>query len=80
MDWKNLFFMGLPAIVIPFPMFHIQAQYILAVIEGKVKLPSSNQMREEYDKEKRMLLDQGIAVSIFLFTTHFNFNQQFRLS
>ncbi|XP_058799319.1 uncharacterized protein LOC131668865 [Phymastichus coffea] len=62
MDWKNLFFMGLPAIVIPFPMFHIQAQYILGIMEGKIKLPSSNQMREEYEKEKQMLLDQCIAL------------------
>lgn len=64
MDWPNLFFMGLPAIVIPFPMFHIQAQYILRVIEGRVKLPSSSQMREEYEKEKKSLLDEGIAVSL----------------
>lgn len=63
MDWPNLFFMGLPAIVIPFPMFHIQAQYILGIIEGRVKLPSTKQMYEEYEKEKKSLLDKGVAVS-----------------
>jgi excinuclease UvrABC helicase subunit UvrB len=65
MDWPNLFFMGLPAIVVPFPMFHIQTQYILGIIEGHVKLPSSKQMYEEYEKEKECLLEQGVAVSTF---------------
>lgn len=66
MDWPNLFFMGLPAIVIPFPMFHIQAQYILGVIEGRVKLPPRNQMYEEYDREKKSLLEKGVAVSLMM--------------
>lgn len=62
MDYTNLFFMGLPAIVIPFPMFHIQAQYILGILQGRVQLPSSQGMREEYEIEKKALLDQGIQV------------------
>ncbi|KAL6444930.1 hypothetical protein ACFW04_002140 [Cataglyphis niger] len=62
MDYTNLFFMGLPAIVIPFPMFHIQAQYILGVLEGRIQLPSPQRMREEYESEKKSLLDQGIQL------------------
>ncbi|XP_054014547.1 uncharacterized protein LOC128895721 isoform X1 [Hylaeus anthracinus] len=62
MDYPNLFIMGLPGIVIPFPMFHLQAQYILGILEGHIKLPSSEQMREEYEAEKKALLDQGIAL------------------
>lgn len=62
MDHTNLFFMGLPAIVIPFPMFHIQAQYILSILEGRIRLPTPQQMREEYETEKKSLLDQGIPV------------------
>ncbi|KAJ8673103.1 hypothetical protein QAD02_004364 [Eretmocerus hayati] len=62
MDWPNLFFMGLPAIVVPFPMFHIQAQYILGIIEGRIKLPSPERMREEYEQEKKSLLEKGIAL------------------
>lgn len=62
MDYTNLFFMGLPALVIPFPMFHIQAQYILAILENRIKLPSAQQMREEYEDEKKSLLNQGIPV------------------
>ena len=62
MDYTNLFFMGLPALVIPFPMFHIQAQYILGILEDRIKLPSAQQMREEYEIEKKSLLDQGIPV------------------
>ncbi|KAG7207338.1 hypothetical protein KM043_009003 [Ampulex compressa] len=62
MDAPNLFFMGIPGLVIPFPMFHIQAQYILGILEGRVKLPSSMRMREEYEMEKKALLDQGIPL------------------
>ncbi|XP_063978277.1 uncharacterized protein LOC135163062 [Diachasmimorpha longicaudata] len=59
-DMPNLFFMGLPGIVIPFPMFHIQAQYILRILEGHLKLPSPEEMRMDFMREKQMLLDQGI--------------------
>ncbi|XP_076243299.1 uncharacterized protein LOC143184733 [Calliopsis andreniformis] len=62
MDYPNLFVMGLPGLVIPFPMFHLQAQYILGILEGHVKLPSSEQMRKEYEAEKKALLDQGIPL------------------
>ncbi|KYM80459.1 Flavin-containing monooxygenase FMO GS-OX-like 3 [Atta colombica] len=62
MDYTNLFFMGLPAMVIPFPLFHIQAQYILGVLEDRIKLPSAQQMREEYEIEKNSLLDKGIPL------------------
>ncbi|XP_051154859.1 uncharacterized protein LOC127277617 isoform X2 [Leptopilina boulardi] len=62
MKFTNLFFMGLPTIVIPFPMFHIQAQYILGILEGRVKLPNSEKMKEEFDNEKRSLLESGIPI------------------
>ncbi|CAK9833794.1 Flavin-containing monooxygenase FMO GS-OX-like 3 [Anthophora retusa] len=61
-DYPSLFIMGLPGIVIPFPMFHLQAQYILSILEGRIKLPSSGEMREEYETEKRALLEQGIPL------------------
>lgn len=66
MDFTNLFFMGVPGIVIPFPMFHIQAQYILKILEGRIQLPSPQQMREEYEIEKKSLLDQGIPVGLYV--------------
>ncbi|XP_011631925.1 flavin-containing monooxygenase FMO GS-OX-like 3 isoform X2 [Pogonomyrmex barbatus] len=62
MDYTNLFFMGLPAHVIPFPMFHIQSKYILGILENRIKLPSPQQMREEYEIEKKSLLNQGIPL------------------
>ncbi|XP_011305643.1 flavin-containing monooxygenase FMO GS-OX-like 7 isoform X2 [Fopius arisanus] len=61
-DMPNLFFMGLPSLVIPFPMFHIQAQYILKILEGQLKLPSSEEMRMDFMREKQALLDEGIPV------------------
>lgn len=59
MDMPNLFFMGLPAIVVPFPMFHIQAQYILGILEGRVKLPPPEKMKEEFEKEKKAIVESG---------------------
>lgn len=61
----NLFFMGLPGIVIPFPMFHIQSQYILKILDGDIKLPSAEKMRLDYENEKKILLQQGIPVRLF---------------
>ncbi|XP_020280047.1 flavin-containing monooxygenase FMO GS-OX-like 4 [Pseudomyrmex gracilis] len=62
MDYTNLFFMGLPAYVVPFPMFYIQAQYILGILEGRIQLPSPQQMRKEFEAEKQSLVDQGIPL------------------
>ncbi|XP_043274383.1 flavin-containing monooxygenase FMO GS-OX-like 4 [Venturia canescens] len=60
-DYPSLFFMGIPGIVIPFPMFHIQAQYILRLLEGRAAvLPSSIEMHEHVQREKKALMDQGI--------------------
>lgn len=65
MDAPNIFFLGLPDIGIPFPMVHFQVQYIVAVLEGRVKLPSSKKMHQAYDAEKQELLAQGIPVPFF---------------
>ncbi|XP_014470671.1 PREDICTED: flavin-containing monooxygenase FMO GS-OX-like 3 [Dinoponera quadriceps] len=62
MDHTNLFFVDLLDFVIPFPLFHIQAQYILGILEGRIQLPSPQQMHEEYESEKKSLLDQGIPI------------------
>ncbi|XP_043462320.1 flavin-containing monooxygenase FMO GS-OX-like 2 [Leptopilina heterotoma] len=62
MKMKNLFFMGLPTIVVPFPMFHIQAQYIMGILEGRVKLPTPEEMKEDFEREKQSLLDSGIPI------------------
>lgn len=61
-DMPNLFFIGIPGIVIPFPLFHIQAQYILGILEGGIKLPSPKEMLEDSEREKKALLEQGIPL------------------
>ncbi|CAL7938279.1 unnamed protein product [Xylocopa violacea] len=38
---------GVPSIAIPFPMFHIQVQYFLALLEGRISLPSQSIMLED---------------------------------
>ncbi|KAK2585122.1 hypothetical protein KPH14_008632 [Odynerus spinipes] len=58
----NLFVMGIPVLIIPFPMFHIQAQYILGILEGRIKLPSPKEMLQDFETEKNTLLQQGIPL------------------
>lgn len=38
---------GVPTVVVPFPMFHIQIQYFLALLEKKATLPSKTEMLED---------------------------------
>ncbi|OAD52045.1 Flavin-containing monooxygenase FMO GS-OX-like 2 [Eufriesea mexicana] len=38
---------GVPTVVVPFPMFHIQVQYFLALLEKRASLPSTSVMLED---------------------------------
>ncbi|KAG7200502.1 hypothetical protein KM043_001066 [Ampulex compressa] len=38
---------GIPTIVLPFPMFHMQVQFFLAILQGVSDLPSKSSMLEE---------------------------------
>ncbi|EFN76962.1 Dimethylaniline monooxygenase [N-oxide-forming] 2 [Harpegnathos saltator] len=38
---------GIPTLVVPFPMFHIQVQYFLALLEGRVTLPAKSVTLED---------------------------------
>ncbi|KAJ0061520.1 hypothetical protein NL108_005503 [Boleophthalmus pectinirostris] len=46
-SYPSIFFIGLCTQICPFPHFHCQVQYCLAVLEGAVTLPSVQQMEQE---------------------------------
>lgn len=69
MDYPNLFFIGIPGGVIPFPAMHVEAQLVLAILSGATILPSSDQMHSEYEAEKAKLLAAGVQV-IWVTTTN----------
>jgi len=45
-DHMNLGFIGLPYLVIPFPLFQIQARWFAKLLAGKIEKPSAEQMSE----------------------------------
>ncbi|XP_014663143.1 PREDICTED: flavin-containing monooxygenase FMO GS-OX-like 2 [Priapulus caudatus] len=54
----SMFFIGLPILSLPFVIFHYQVLFALAVLEGKVTLPTKDQMlaEEEADLQKRLVM------------------------
>lgn len=46
-DHPSMCVVGVPSVVIPFPMFHVQVQYFLAILEGRAKLPPRSAMLED---------------------------------
>ncbi|KOC59194.1 Flavin-containing monooxygenase FMO GS-OX-like 9 [Habropoda laboriosa] len=46
-DHPTMCIVGVPTVVIPFPMFHVQIQYFLALLEGRASLPARSIMLED---------------------------------
>ncbi|XP_072759323.1 uncharacterized protein [Anoplolepis gracilipes] len=46
-EHPSMCIVGIPTIVVPFPMFHMQVQYFLALLEGRVTLPTKSMMLED---------------------------------
>lgn len=44
---SSMCIIGIPMAVVPFPMFHMQVQYFLALLEGRVALPTKSVMLED---------------------------------
>lgn len=73
MDLPNLFFVGLPVSIIGFNTFHVQAQYISALLNGVAMLPSSEQMYSEleYLKSRGLLEPEVTRLHIILLHSFF---------
>ncbi|XP_029169261.1 flavin-containing monooxygenase FMO GS-OX-like 4 [Nylanderia fulva] len=46
-EHPSMCIVGVPMIVVPFPMFHMQVQYFLALLEGRTTLPAKSVMLED---------------------------------
>lgn len=46
-DHPTMCIVGIPTIVVPFPMFHAQVQYFLAMLENRASLPARSIMLED---------------------------------
>ncbi|XP_068600335.1 uncharacterized protein [Brachionichthys hirsutus] len=64
--FPSLFFIGITKLICPFPHFHCQVQFALAVLDGSVPLPSAAQMEEEVRRELQEKLDSGVKQSHLL--------------
>ncbi|KAG9338980.1 hypothetical protein JZ751_024376 [Albula glossodonta] len=58
--WPSLFIIGICKIICPFPHFHTQVQFALAVLEGTVLLPSCAEMEAEVRREADRKLMEGV--------------------
>ncbi|XP_029303457.1 flavin-containing monooxygenase FMO GS-OX-like 4 isoform X2 [Cottoperca gobio] len=58
--FPSLFFIGICKIICPFPNFHCQVQFALAVLDGSVALPSPARMEEEVRSELREKVERGV--------------------
>ncbi|XP_017548111.2 flavin-containing monooxygenase FMO GS-OX-like 4 [Pygocentrus nattereri] len=58
--FPSLFFLGICKVICPFPHFHCQVQFALAVLEGTVQLPSREVMEEEAERERTRKTQMGV--------------------
>ena len=59
-EHPSLSFVGVQTYVLPFPIFAIQAQCIMAVLSGKAKLPSREEMEKVIIHEREKLEFAGL--------------------
>ncbi|MFT7131091.1 MAG: thioredoxin reductase [Gammaproteobacteria bacterium] len=46
-NFQNIGFIGIPFLIVPFPLFEIQARWFAQVLKQKVALPSANEMTKK---------------------------------
>ncbi|XP_040202695.1 flavin-containing monooxygenase FMO GS-OX-like 2 isoform X1 [Rana temporaria] len=75
--YPTLCFIGAVKIVIPFPLFHCQAQFFLSVLEGKFQLPPPEEMLLESREEVLKTQNSGIPLKYLhrLGTNQWEYNQ-----
>ncbi|CAG5134104.1 unnamed protein product [Candidula unifasciata] len=56
----NLAILGICKVVIPFPMFHMQASFCRAVLDGSLILPSEAEINRETEEDYRSRLASGL--------------------
>lgn len=59
-SWPRLGLIGLPFLVVPFPLYAMQARWFVRTIDGGVALPDAEIMVAESEAEKSALLAAGV--------------------
>ncbi|KAL3043147.1 hypothetical protein OYC64_020961 [Pagothenia borchgrevinki] len=59
-NFPSLFFIGMCKLICPFPNFHCQVQFALAVLDGSVSLPSAALMEQEVLEELQEKEQRGV--------------------
>lgn len=58
--YPSMSIMGLPSIICPFLLFSMQARWIINVLLGRVMLPTTNEMLEDYRQAYENNVNEGI--------------------
>ncbi|MFT5208746.1 MAG: thioredoxin reductase [Flavobacterium sp.] len=58
-NFPNLAFIGLPFLIVPFPVFEIQSRWFAKLLSGKVPLPEQQKMLQEIDTRLESHLASG---------------------
>ncbi|XP_036380810.1 flavin-containing monooxygenase FMO GS-OX-like 4 [Megalops cyprinoides] len=58
--FPSLFIVGVCKVICPFPHFHCQVQFALAVLDGSLALPSREEMEEEAKREMERKTGEGV--------------------
>ncbi|XP_043221853.1 flavin-containing monooxygenase FMO GS-OX-like 2 [Amphibalanus amphitrite] len=59
-EYPRMAFVGLPTVVLPFPLFHKQVQFFLASLTGRLQLPSRAEMTEDTVRDLQRRLEMGM--------------------
>lgn len=58
----TLSFLGLCALICPFPLFSIQARFVMSILSGSKSLPSKNEMESDRQEDFQARLESGLPV------------------
>lgn len=59
-DYPTLGFIGIPFLIIPFPLFEIQSKWFAALLGGAVQLPAASDMHRQIDDEHEQRSRDGV--------------------
>lgn len=57
--YTSLSFIGLTKVIVPFPAFHCQVLFVLAVLSGKLELPSEEEMEDDTKRDFEWRISKG---------------------
>ena len=61
-QWPSMSFIGIPKTICPFPLFDCQIRFVLAALEGTMKLPSQQEMDADVNRDFQGRIESGYPV------------------